>query len=156
MRTDPGELSPEDRELLDDVAARGLHVVHVPARDGRPGCSYSVGLWHSFGQPEVIVFGLEPAVAAALLDRIADAADDGRTLLAGSRHDGLLHGYPAHFLAVPPAAVASWCARAQRAYAGEDFPVVQLVWPDRQGRWPWQPDARPGFRELQPLLAPPP
>jgi hypothetical protein len=29
---------------------------------------------------------------------------------------------------------------------------VQLVWPDKQGRWPWQDDVRRGFAALQPLL----
>jgi len=26
------------------------------------------------------------------------------------------------------------------------------VWPDKQGRWPWQDDVRSGFSALQPLL----
>ena len=39
------------------------------------------------------------------------------------------------------------------AYEGEEFPVVQLVWPDKQGRWPWEDGVRAGFRDAQPVLA---
>jgi hypothetical protein len=44
------------------------------------------------------------------------------------------------------------------AYEGDGFDAVQLVWPDKQGRWPWQDDVRDGFRALQPVLErlPPP
>jgi hypothetical protein len=33
---------------------------------------------------------------------------------------------------------------------------VQLVWPDKEKRWPWQDGVRQGFRDVQPLLGPRP
>ncbi len=37
-------------------------------------------------------------------------------------------------------------------YGDVDVPVLQLVYPDKQGRWPWDADVREGFRDSQPVL----
>lgn len=155
MRQRSDDLDPAEQRILDDVAEWGVHVVTVP--EGKAaGYSFTIGLWESFGQPEVVVFGLPPQVATELLNLIADEADEGTKFTAGSRHEGLLHDYAVRFVEVPKAQQAEFLARAQWAYEGEDFPAVQLVWPDKQGRWPWDPEARDGFRSGQPVLGPAP
>lgn len=150
--------SPAAQQILADIAERGLHVVVVPESGERPAYAYSIGLWDSFEQPEVIVFGLPAESATDLLEAVADAADEGRPCVAGSQHQDLLQGYPVRFVAVPAHLHAKYLPRACELYAGAPFPVVQLVWPDKQGRWPWHEGVRQGFRELQPLLdrLPPP
>ena len=55
------------------------------------------------------------------------------------------------FRALPKAHFRAHLGAAIWAHEGEDFEAVQLVWPDKQGRWPWD-DAREGFRALQPVL----
>jgi hypothetical protein len=152
MRAQTDGLEPAARKLLDDVAEYGVHIVHVPRDDGRPGYSFSVGLWHSFGQPEVVVFGLPNEVAHELLNLVADEADDGRRFLGDSRCDGLLHGYPVHFVDVPRRCYHDYLGLASWAYESDEFPAVQLVWPDKQGRWPWDATTRQGFRDEQPVL----
>jgi hypothetical protein len=37
-------------------------------------------------------------------------------------------------------------------YKSGDFPVLQLVWPDKQRRWPWDDDFNPAWIWQQPLL----
>lgn len=144
-----------ERQVLDDVDENGLHVVHVPEGDEKPAYSYSVGLWHSFGTPEVLVFGLEPEIAGDLIEAVADEAAEGRAFAVDSRHDGLLHGYSVRFVAVPDHCRTTHLPLAHWAYGDQPFPILQLVWPDKQGRWPWSPDARVGFRSVQPVLSPP-
>ena len=153
MRASDDNLTDSEREILDAIETQGVHVEHVAGGDGGPGFSFTVGLWHTFGQPEVIVFGLEDHVAQDLLDEVADLADEGRKFLADSKHDGLLQHYPARFFAVPKSAYAEFLGVAVWAYEGDDFAAVQLVWPDKQGRWPWEAGVRDVFRERQPVLA---
>ncbi len=152
VRAPTTDLTPEQQEVLVDVAEQGVHVVHVP-RNGSEGPSYSytVGLWESFQQPEVVVFGMPEDVAQDLLDTLADDASEGRVFQAGERHEGLLVGYPVRFFATPPAMTASHFDVLPWAYEGADVPVIQLVWPDKQGRWPWEADVRDGFAEAQPV-----
>ena len=153
MRPRSEDLSPAELRLLDDVEEQGVHVVHVPAAGEQPGHSYSVGLWESFGQPEVLVFGLPEDIALDLINVVADEADQGTQFAAGTRHAGLLQDYPVSLLDVPKALHGAFLQKACWAYEGEEFPVVQLVWPDKQGRWPWEDGVRAGFRDAQPVLA---
>jgi hypothetical protein len=37
-------------------------------------------------------------------------------------------------------------------YHGDDFPVLQCVWPDRQHRYPWHPACHESARQRQPVL----
>jgi len=36
---------------------------------------------------------------------------------------------------------------------GRDFPVLQIVWPDKRGRFPWDADFDERTRDRQPVLA---
>jgi hypothetical protein len=156
MRQQDQDQGPSEREILADITDFGLHIVHRPGSPAAPAYSCTAGLYDSFGQPEVIVFGLPQDVAEELLQAIADGCEGGATYVAGTKHEGLLQGYPVRFLEVPAAARGDWFAAAQWAYEGAEFPAVQLVWPDPQGRWPWDPTARQGFRTSQRLLGLPP
>lgn len=153
MRAIDDSLTETERQILVDVDANGLHVVHVEDEAGEPAYSFSIGLHESFGQAEVVVFGLPAAAAEALLEAIADDAADGKSFVADSRHEGLLQDYPVRFLAVPKAFYREYLGEAVWAYEGDGFPALQLVWPDKQGRWPWDPAVREGFRDSQPVLA---
>jgi len=37
-------------------------------------------------------------------------------------------------------------------YGGDDFPCLQIVWPDRAGRFPWEADFDAQFEGNQPDL----
>jgi hypothetical protein len=118
VRAPSPDLTPEQQEVLADVAEQGVHVVHVPRDGGQgPSYSYTVGLWESFQQPEVVVFGMPEDVAQDLLDAVADDASEGRTVQAGDRRDDLLVGYPVRFFPVPADVVASHLGRAVRGRA---------------------------------------
>ncbi len=152
MRERTDDLPPPDAKLFDDIAQYGVHIVHVPEDDADPSFSFTVGLWHSFEQPEIVVFGLPEPVAHELLNAIADEVAEDRKFLPDSRHDGVLVGYPVRFVAVPKQRYDDYLGSAVWAYEGDEFPCVQLVWPDKQGRWPWESGVRAGFAESQPVL----
>jgi len=152
MRELSDDLSPDERKVLSDVAEEGVHIVHVPRTDDSAAFSATIGLFYQFEHPEVIVFGLPEEVADDLLNAVTDAADDGRRFKHAENHENLLVGYPVRFLSVPGDKVAAYMGTAQWAYAGAEFPVLQLVWPDKQHRWPWQEGVREIFRESQPII----
>jgi Domain of unknown function (DUF4262) len=154
MREPAADHTPEQQQLLADIAESGVHIVHVETDDGA-GYAHTIGLWESFEQPEVIVFGLPEDVAVDLLETVADEASEERKFRAGEKADGLLIGYPARFFDVPKELVARLLPDAAWAYQEAEFPCVQLVWPDKQGRWPWEPGVREGFAAAQPVLGRP-
>lgn len=156
MREATDDLSPELREILEDVRDHGLHVVYVPATDDAPEYAFTIGLWHAFEQPEVVVFGMPEEVAVELLETVADEVEDGRRFGGGERHEGLLVEYPVRFLELGGATIDERCALMRWAYEGAEVPAVQLAWPDRQGRWPWTPGVQKAFVEVQPVFGTPP
>ncbi len=47
-----------DRKLVADVERHGWAVIGIEADEGLPGWAFSAGLWHTFGSPEIAIFGL--------------------------------------------------------------------------------------------------
>lgn len=156
MRQITDDLTEAGREVLQNIADQNVHVMHVTTDEGVPSFAYTVGLWHHFQQPEVIVFGLDVDAAEALLHNVADACADGARFGHGDKHDGLLVGFAVRFLDVARDVGCERLGAAAWAYEGEDFESVQLVWPDKEKRWPWEGGVRQGFADLQPLLGPRP
>jgi hypothetical protein len=152
MQSNTPELSAEQRKVLTDIAEYGCHVVSVPEDGETPDYSFTVGLWHTWQHPEVAVVGLDEEVAQDLLNAVADLIDEGATFTAGQVAQGLIDTYPVTFKAIPEGHVAGYLGTAAWANEGA-FPVLQLVYPDKLGRYPWHEGCAQGFRELQPLIA---
>jgi hypothetical protein len=147
----PKPHSDLDRRLLSDVAAHGCHVIKVLRSESTPPFAYSIGLFHSFAHPEVLLVGLDLDLMHRLINDIRDHIRAGALFSAGSRSSAILKGLDCEFRSVAPAHYPNLFGRAIWFYSGEDFPAVQCVWPDRQGRFPGQPDFDSTFRNIQPL-----
>lgn len=154
MRQRTEDLSEYQRQLLADVDEHGLHVTFVRPEGAATSCAYTVGLWHKHRHPEVVVFGLELDAVDELCGALAEEVEDGKRFAAGEQHAGLLVDYAVRFLEVPADTAAGLCDDIAWAYEGEAVPLLQLVWPDKNQRWPWQDDVREGFKKAQPLLGP--
>ena len=154
MRDITDDLTDAGREVLQNIADHKVHVMHVTDDAGVPKFSYTVGLWHHFQQPEVVVFGLDVDAADELLHNVTDACVEGAKFAHGEKHDGLLVGFAVRFLDVARDVAAEHLGAAGWAYQDEAYSCVQLVWPDKEKRWPWQEGVRQGFRDVQPLLGP--
>lgn len=152
MRNAVQGMTPAELRVLADIDENGVHIVHVPESDDGPEYSYTVGMPYSFEAPELIVFGLPAEIARDLLDAIVDEAADGTAFVAEAQREGLLHGYPVRFFDVPGELAAKYLGVAQWAHEGAAFACLQVVWPDKQGRWPWMDDVREGFAEMQPVI----
>lgn len=152
MRQANDNMSRSELRILAAIDANGVHIESVAAVGDQPAYSYTVGMTYSFAAPEILVFGLEAEVAADLLNAVADEAADGKTFAAAQELRGLVDNYPVRFLAVPQAQLAALLPVAGWANEGDKFACLQLVWPDKQGRWPWQAGVREGFAALQPVL----
>jgi hypothetical protein len=116
------------------VGSGRWRLTYVEPDAGTPSFAYTIGLW-SHGHPELVVFGLDPALSGPLLNVIADQILAGRRLADGDRLD--IEGWPLSVFELPNAEeVVLWAAR----FYGGVVSAVQLVYPDRHGSWPWEPD----------------
>lgn len=140
------------RTALADIADQGLHIHHVAETDTVPEHAFTVGMWQTWQHPEVIVFGLPTEALHALLELTADEVDGGRRLVPGEKYDDFLSGYPIHVRAVPRALIARFLPLAGSLNGDAEFEVLQICWPDRRGRWPWDESVHDSVRHLQPIL----
>lgn len=131
------------------VAEHGMSVVHVCGDETGPSLTHTVGLSLRDGQPELVVSGLEMAVSFPLLGLVTQEVLSGRSLGAGDE----LHDIGPVSVRLEPVTRPDRMVVLQALYAvvGPPVPLLQLVWQDDSGQWPWELDltecCRPRFLE---------
>jgi len=143
-----------DRKILDDVRTYGCSVMQVKAEGGVPGWSYTVGLFETSGQPEIIVIGLKEDLALGLLNHIARLFAEDKRFEEGQREKGLLSTVECEFRGVEKRWLRQVMGYAVWFYGGDSFPVFQCVYPDLNNRFPWDEGFPAEWRERQPFLFP--
>ncbi len=123
----------------------------VPADEHGPGWAYTTGLWHGHRIPELAMFGLDVRLMHTILDDLGRRAVDGQTVAAGQeRHD--VASVPVVLKDVDHRWYEAFFGTATGYYRTTRFPFLQVVWPDRDGVFPWQPGGEQ-LLDLQPQLS---
>jgi hypothetical protein len=141
------------RGIADDVATYGWSVMRVSADGPGPDFAYSIGMVQNLGHPEILVVGLPLDTAHRLINDVGDAVRDGKRFAAGQVSGDFLENYDVIFRRVPDYQYGAYLGWGLRFYEGEQFPALQMIYPDRERRWPWQDGVSPEFRASQPVLA---
>jgi hypothetical protein len=144
----------EDEKALADIAAYGLHIIQVAEEDELPPFSYSIGIENTLGMPELIVIGLQPAVAGAAINECYRQMKSGAAIKPGEFVAGLLGGdFKCLIGEVSPSYFRQYMGWARWLHKGNGFRAYQIIFPDTAGVFPWEPGASEWFRNRQPLLA---
>ncbi|WP_229070972.1 DUF4262 domain-containing protein [Actinoplanes sp. DH11] len=130
------------RQIGETVARSGVHLQFVPQPALLETCWYTIGLT-GHDHPELILFGMPPDLARPVLHDIAgDVIARRRTCTAGQFAGDVLGGHQAQFVAVSEPDRHLPVAAQFYATTGTAVTALQIVWPDRYQRWPWQPGSR--------------
>jgi hypothetical protein len=148
--TDDGE-----RKVLEDIAKYGWHCLSILEEDGKPPWAFTIGLFQTWEHPELIVFGLKNNVAHQILNIVAEGLAENRRIDLARPTDDLLQNGSCVFIEVPRSEYREHVGFARWYYEGDNFPLYQVVWPSREGYFPWNARARDGFRSWQPVLGQP-
>lgn len=139
--------------ILDDIEQYGCHLALLAPTDYLPGFAYSIGLYKKFNHPEIICFGLHQNVLGTVLNHACDLIKAGERLIAGVEYPGFLEGYNIQFIEVDPDFYPNYVGYGTWFYdRSNDFPLYQLVWPDKQHHFPWEPAFNSEWKRKQPLL----
>ncbi|GAA0247980.1 DUF4262 domain-containing protein [Cryptosporangium japonicum] len=135
-----------DASLAATVDEHGWSVLRIT---GAVEFAHTVGSWHTFGRPELVMFGLDGGQMQHWLNRcVAELRTNGwpepETPFAG-----VLEGFDTQLRPVDESWRGALFGTAHRFYQGRPVPVWQLVWPDARGRWPGDPDATVSSRTRQ-------
>lgn len=143
---------PGDQKLLDNVRQYGWHCMNVFGDDEHEPFSYTIGLFQTYGHPELLIYGLSEETSHAILCIAAEAAARGQPLNMNEPTGELLEGYSCVFVPVPLKEYPEHVGFARWYYEGDNFPIQQIVWPSKEGYFPWHANATDSFRAVQPVL----
>lgn len=134
------------------IGEHGWAVSGVYDEDQAPPWAYSVGMWLTCQSAELVICGIPAKHAAAIINAIGSRIADGDEIGAG---DVLSDVCPAP-LAIRQVDL-SWRTTSLFAASDEFYgfvrpPYLQVVWADKNGRFPWEPGFQSGFQRMQPLL----
>ena len=152
MASLPNARSDADRKVLADVAEHGWHGVWIPEEAGTPGWTFSVGLSHTYGHAEIVVFGLPSPTAHAMIANAVVDIEAGKSFMPSSSSDAILEGYTCSFRSVHRNWHAPLLGLALWFYGEPQVEALQCLWPDRDGHLPDSESCSSSVRARQPML----
>ncbi len=145
-----------EQKAIDDIREYGLHIISVAEDEAGPGFAYSIGLFENYAHPEVIIIGLRQSLAHTLLNNMASDIKAGKTFTAGDFHEGVLDDFLCYFGEVPRKHFHDYVGWARWFYEGDNFPLLQCVYPTVAGKFPWEKDFPEDARWFCQMLTDPP
>ena len=146
---DPDELLVQTKS---NVEKFGLQVIMVNPTDYSPSFAYSIGLYKTYNHPEIICFGLPKDLAHGVINDIAELIKDGEQISPSKNYDNIFKNSRAEFLMVDERNIEDYFAAAINFYQTTKFPTLQLIWTDRNDKFPWEENFEEKFLYDQPLL----
>ena len=139
----PTAENESDQTLLANVKNYGWHACHIFGDETGPEFSYSIGFYLSYGHPEILIVGLPSKAAHSVLAAVFDRISKGQVYVDGSIADDispckfLFRSFnPIHYIEYM--GIATWFYAS--LFPPDLFPTLQLVWPDKNGFYPWDKD----------------
>lgn len=134
------------------VEQNGYYLGLLEPEDFLPGFAFSIGLYKNYGHPEIICFGLTVDNMAEILTGICETVKKGATYVPDKSYDDILADHDVRFLRADKSYYADYVGYACWYYEGHEFPLLQLVWPDRDRKFPWEDGFDAELKFNQPLL----
>lgn len=128
-------------------------LANAETRPATPGYCYTIGLPALTGFAEVVIFGLTPVAASGLLTLVVDLLQGGTEIPLGVELVGLLDNeLRCVFAPIDVSEHGHYFTTAQAWYRGEQFAMVQLLWPDRNGFLPTEVGYAQHLSLAQPVI----
>ena len=142
----------DENRTKSDIEKYGLSVIIIEATDYLPSFAYSIGLWTKYNHPEIICFGLRTQTLHSIINDVADLVKCGQKTETNKTYHNVFENSKAEFLKVDSCNLSDYFGTAIDFYNSNEFPALQLIWPDRNDKFPWETDFEEEFIYKQPLL----
>lgn len=146
-------MNDSEKKIIENIKEYGCHVTSVfDPDDEEPSFTYSTGITETLGAPEIIVVGLNHELGHFIVNDYRDRLKAGENFKAGEFYSEFIEGFDVTFEEVSEENKSEYMCSSVW-FNGESFLALQLVFPTTSGVWPWQEQASPSFKSLQPSLA---
>jgi len=139
MRTDidNSKLDDHERQMLDDIAKYGWHVVGIASDEKYPAWAFSVGLFETFGHPEVLLKGLKVETLMGMVNLVGERVKSGEVFQPKRRYNSTVaENLDCRFQTVEESLYDDYIGAAEWYYGHKQFPLLQCLWPDKSNRLP--------------------
>lgn len=117
-----------------------------------PRFTYSIGIQEETSKPEIIVTGLKQELAHWLVNEYNNRVREGEQIEAGKYYEDFLEGFKVTFRLVEKKHYDEYFGWAKWFYDGDNFQVLQLIYPSTSGIWPWDDEAVEEYKWFVPQL----
>lgn len=139
-------------QAIVNIEKFGLQVIMIASTNYSPSFAYSIGLKRTYNHPEIICFGLPNDLAHQIINDVATMIKNGELIESGKIYFEIFNESQATFLAVDDRNIPDYFGAALNYYETEKFSAFQLVWTDRNDKFPWDENFEAEFIRKQPLL----
>ena len=145
-------MDPGEKKALEDIEKYGCHILHILEEGDLPRFTYSIGIEKSSGQPELIVTGLKRDLGHWMINEYNARVRDGEMFEQDRFYGGFLGDFQVTFKLVEKRHYDEYFGWAKWLYQGDEFSVLQLIYPSTSGVWPWEEEAPSDFTWFVPRL----
>lgn len=143
----------ERQSIKSHIEEFGYHLVIVEGDSYLPGYVYTIGLFEKYDHPELACFGLSIDDMVDLIKHAVSGIKEEERYLPSKLYGGFLDEYEVQFINVAKDFYPPYFGYACWYYGRKnDFPIMQLIWPDGDDDFPWEDDFDPEHKLRQPLL----
>jgi hypothetical protein len=141
-----------DEQITENVNTVGWSVVMIEATDYLPSFAYTIGLWKSYQHPEIIAFGLTVKTLHIILNIAGENVKKGMQYGTDKVYSDFFTNGVAQLISVDRRNIRDYFGYAIWFNGGLNFPALEVVWADRNNKFPWEVGYEEEFQYKQPLL----
>lgn len=147
-------MTVSEQHTIDIIKKHGWTVMKImdslDTLTEEPNFAYSIGMYETFGLPEIVIIGLKPELQHALINNIGESYREGIKFKSGTFQKDIIANFDCLIVEVEKKYHEDYFGRALWYYGHDNFPVYQIVYPTTKGIFPWEK----GFPETlkQPIL----
>lgn len=139
--------------IIKNIEQHGWHVSLFHSNDYLPTFAYTIGLYENYQHPEIISFGLNTDLLGSILNEAGFSVKHGNPIQTQTLYEGYLEGYSVQFVEVLKENYHEYFGFGYWYYKNTyDFPALQLVWPDKQHKFPWEEGFNKDWLRFQKLF----
>jgi len=141
-----------EQKAIDDIEKYGCHILHVMEEDGYSSFCYSIGIERTIKYPDLIVIGLNQEIAHWVINEYCNRAKNGEEFHTNQYYENFLEGFKVTFIEVDKKHYKEYLGWGRWYNKGDDFKMLQMIYPTTSNTWPWDKNAPENISQLQPLL----
>ena len=141
-----------EQQALDDIEEYGCHILHVMGEGEYPRFTYSIGIERTSNRPDLIITGLKREIAHWMINEYNRRIKEGEVFELSKFYGGFLEGFEVTFGEVLKEHYKEYLGWGIWYNKSDNFKMLQLVYPNTSGIWPWDDSVPEDFKWFQPLL----